>query len=197
MGHHYCDRAVNFTDPDHHTVDLLSRYLAKYRGLVACGLPGGGKTEFLDLIMRRRERRTIWRRGDLFRAMFGDFIDFSMMPTVYEFEKRAFDKLLTEHDHPVCFEGWLTTSRGRADVRRLFGSWPVALLVFDGPVEILTGRVMRSATPPWPTAEVPFQMEILSKSFQRPTVREGWAEVIYVNTCGEAGEEHLRDLLNL
>lgn len=197
MGHHYCDKVIDFTDPDGQNISILSRYLSQYRGVVACGLPGAGKTHSMRLVMGAIERKTMWDRGKIFSMLLNDVNDFSFMSIVQAFEKQCFDKLLAAHDHPICFEGWLTSSRGRAEVKRLYGSWPVVLLVFDAPVQVLEERVKRGENPYWPAEEISTRLEILADSFQRPTKHEGWREVIYVNTCGGAGYEHMQDLLNI
>ncbi len=197
MGHHFCNRTIEFTNPTAELVQKLRLFISQFRCVAACGMPGAGKTFFLDTMYCDHDRITRWNRNDLYRSMFGGFIDHSFTPDIERFESLIFDKLLTKHEHPIAFEGWLTSRTAREKLLKKFGAWSSLLVVFVGPLDILIPRVMKSNQTVWTKKEVKVQMRILEQGFQYPTQREGWNYIIYLNTCGEDGSEFLMDLLNI
>lgn len=173
----------------------IQQLLDRYKLVLVCGPPTGGKSTFLEKYYEPINDAMIWNRENVFNMI-------SQKGWRYEkingwlkpFEDQLFQEIYERSEHQMIFDGWYLTKRSRYVVHE-FIKKPITsvCLVFDGPTQEMLDRFMvQDKYSHMSDTEKRFFLEGKINTFVKPTFNDGWTDIFYFNTFGQEGVKYLK-----
>jgi hypothetical protein len=178
---------------------LVQQLLGRYRLVVTIGLPGTGKTTFLDSYKSNDGTHSHWNRQTIFQMLFKqNERDEKYNSYIAEFEANLFPSLLGRESHQLLIDGLNRMPSARQKILKCMpeGLGGAVALCFDGPPQEIVGRMVEE-----PRYEhlAPFEVQEMVTRMQEtivwPKYSEGFEDIYYVNTFGESGLQMLKELV--
>lgn len=169
-----------------------------YKFVLLMGFSGTGKTTFLESCEPPQPNWTQskWNRDPIMDQLFpnGKRIE-KFHNYAQQFEKNVIPKLLDQERRQVVVENWARFPKSRAHFYHLADTYPTALFVFDGPDERIIERCKKSGKFDKEGKDLEMWLQQKLDAITWPTFDEGWDDIVYISTFGEAGVEYFKERL--
>jgi hypothetical protein len=190
--------AFDFPESEKERKHFVHKILEPFKFVLIMGLSGSGKSTFLTYYQGRPNwSHTLWNRDTIFDMMWNDGTRLdNFYGKIDKFEADIFPELFDKPYHNVIIEGWNRMRSGRKKYLSMLpqGYNNVAVLVFDGPLDLMMERnIAKGNHLKYGKSEedLRFFLRDRQDSTQWPVFSEGWSKIYYINTFGQAGAEYL------
>ena len=175
---------------------LLRSLFADHKYIIMVGLPCTGKSFVIQDYDHPDKHITKWSRQPIFDMLFSNGErDEKFNSNVAKFEGEVIPALIERQYHQVIVDGWNRTKGGRA---QLIGLMPqnrgsILCVVCDGPQKTIVKRMMQDPRYALRTqADIEDWVKHLYESTQWPSFKEGFDQIVYLNTFGTEGVDYLK-----
>lgn len=177
---------------------FIKNLLEDYKLVLLMGFSGTGKTTFLKSCTPPKPKwtQTKWNRDPIMNQLFpdGNRID-KFHNYIQTFEKNIIPKLLDRDYRQVVIENWGRFPKSRGHFYHLAEDYPTACFVFDGPDDRIIQRCKDGNKFDKSGKDLELWLQNKINAIEWPTFDEGWDDIIYINTFGQAGNEYLKERL--
>lgn len=176
----------------------FSQHLWPYKFIMVIGPHCSGKTSVLRHYKTQPSwTATVWRSEPILDMLYIDKEKFNEKHynLIQKCEKEIIPDMMHEDLHQVIVEGWYLYPSSRRRMMGLIQNLNVNSLciIFDGPADMMIDRAKEHNKLVMDDEELEFFVANQCRSFNKPDGKESFNNIMYVNTFGQRGIEHLRN----
>jgi hypothetical protein len=172
------------------TQKALERLLSGFDMVCFGGPMAGGKSFSLACYDPRDYRVTRWRRQGIYEMVRDDgHVDDRFHGAINKLEDTIIPELILDVGSKVVIEGYFRYERNRKRALKWAGNHRSAIIIFDGPDEVLLDRAVKTYNKS--REDLEWDLKVFRDTFSHPSFNEGWTSIYYATTCGQSGVDHL------
>ncbi len=192
-----CTEAHDFTGLSKEEItQAVQAHFGEHKLYYVMGLAKTGKSTLLDAIQPFDELRTMakWKRTTLMDMIGGYYAPYNN--PIERLEDHLFKDFMRRDWSVLCYEAFGRRVSDRKRLLDLAGGYPCALIVMDGPPNLLGARLKTAIADgePWDVLETEADQWMKDQwlSTNWPSFQEGWTSIYYVTTYGQEGKKWLK-----
>lgn len=200
-----CDDAIDLTN--YQGIEQLHSIFNKSHIVLAMGYSCVGKTSTLSAAIETYETRPVifWSRESILKMIYANrpVLHDSIHGVIQKAEKEIISYQYSRvTGSRLVLDGWYRMPSGRRAAHSYLGKYntgvPTTCLVFDAPTHLICERMrMDPRYDHMIDAEIELEVKEKLSTTVWPSKKEGWNQIIYINTFGQEGIEYLQNTLRL